>query len=196
MEKTVKTMEAFLREGIPYSKGLYSGTVPIPQIKKDWVLVRNIATGICGSDLHYLSGGLCHHIVDENLPAVIGHENAGFVVEIGDCVEEFAVGDWVVGEPLHPCLTQGLNLCPNCEAGQYHLCDHLGYVGIPVRLKLTGGFGEYSIYYKNTLFHIPEHVSFEESSILDVTACALHAVHISKATRAGKSSCSFGSGHN
>lgn len=176
----MKSMKALLWDGNPYPEGLYMGEAPIPQVKPGWVLIRNIATGICGSDLHYLAGGLRHQILDENLPAVMGHENAGIVMEIGQGVEGFSIGDRVVGEPLHACYAQGIKLCPACETGQYHQCDHLGHVGIPARLRLPGGFGEYSLYHQSSLFKIPDHVSFEEASVLDVTACGVHAFHLSQ----------------
>jgi (R,R)-butanediol dehydrogenase/meso-butanediol dehydrogenase/diacetyl reductase len=142
VEETMKLMEALLWDGNPYPNGQYQDRVPVPEIKPGWVLIKNVATGICGSDLHYLSGGLRHQIPDENLPAVMGHENAGLVVEIGEGVQGFAIGDRVVGEPLHACYAQGINLCPACQAGQYHLCANLGHVGIPARLRLPGGLGE------------------------------------------------------
>lgn len=181
MEKKIrKSMKALIWDGKPYPEGLYQGNVLIPIVKPDWVLIQNIATGICGSDLHYLSGKLNHQIPSNNFPAVLGHENAGIVVEVGEGVDEFNMGDRVVGEPLHPCVTQNIKLCRNCEVGNYHLCNNLGHIGIPARLNLPGGFGEYSIYHKNSLFRIPDHVSFEEASILDVTACGVHAINISQ----------------
>jgi (R,R)-butanediol dehydrogenase/meso-butanediol dehydrogenase/diacetyl reductase len=124
-----------------------------------------------------------HQIPDGNLPAVLGHENAGMVVALGEGVDEFFIGERVAAEPLHACLSQGRSIpCPACQAGQYHLCSQLGHVGIPARLRLPGGFGPYSLYHKSTLFHLPDNVSFEEAAILDVMACGVHALRLGQPT--------------
>jgi threonine dehydrogenase-like Zn-dependent dehydrogenase len=175
-------MEALLWDGQAYPRGLVWTEVARPEARPGWVVVRDHETGICGSDLHYLSGAMRHQIPESNLPAVLGHENAGTVVEVGDGVEGFAVGDRVALEPLHPCRTQGVPLCPACQVGQYHLCENLGFVGIPNRLCLPGGYGQYSAYHHSTLFHLPESISFEDAAIIDVLACGVHALRMGQAT--------------
>jgi len=70
-------MKAIVWDGGTWPKGLELRTFPTPKLRPGWVLVRNQAAGICGSDLHYLSGETRHLIPDRNLPAVLGHENAG-----------------------------------------------------------------------------------------------------------------------
>jgi threonine dehydrogenase-like Zn-dependent dehydrogenase len=171
-------MQALLWDGSAYPEGLRWSTLPRPQPAPGWVILHNRATGICGSDLHYLSGGMRHQVPDANLPAVLGHENAGVVVEVGPGVEGWAVGDRVAAEPLHPCATQNLGPCPACQAGQYHLCAHLGHVGIPANLRLPGGFGPYSPVHAGCLFRLPDHVSLEDAAILDVLACCVHALRL------------------
>ena len=171
-------MEALLWDGRSYPEGLVWTKIARPKARPGWVVVKNHETGICGSDLHYLSGAMRHQIPEANLPAVLGHENVGIVVEVGEGVEDFAVSDRVALEPLHPCRTQGVSLCPACQVGQYHLCANLGFVGIPNRLRLPGGFGQYSMYHHSTLFHLPESVSFEDAAILDVLACGVHALRV------------------
>jgi threonine dehydrogenase-like Zn-dependent dehydrogenase len=123
-----------------------------------------------------------HQVPERNLPAVLGHENAGEIVQLGAGVSGWQAGDRVALEPLHPCRTLGVDLCPACIAGQYHLCQHLSFVGIPANRLLTGGYGEFSIYHASCLFPLPDHVTFEEAALLDVLACGVHAVHVGQPT--------------
>jgi Zn-dependent alcohol dehydrogenase len=76
------------------------------------VKVRIRATGVCHSDLSILSGTL-----PNNYPAVVGHEAAGEVIEVGDQVSAVAPGDRVV-----ICWTPSCGLCADCVAGRPFLC--------------------------------------------------------------------------
>ena len=76
------------------------------------VKVKIKATGVCHSDLSILSGTL-----PNNYPAVLGHEAAGEVVEVGAQVTAVAPGDRVV-----ICWTPSCGLCPDCVAGRPFLC--------------------------------------------------------------------------
>ncbi|MGQ9585913.1 MAG: zinc-dependent alcohol dehydrogenase [Anaerolineae bacterium] len=171
-------MRAVLWNGEAYPHGLRWAEIERPDPPPGWVLVRNRATGICGSDLHYLSGAMRHQVPDQNLPAVLGHEISGEVVAIGDGAEPWAVGDHVAAEPLHPCRTWHAQLCRACMAGRYHQCRELSFVGIPIRRLLPGGYGEYSLFHASCLFRLADHVGFDEASVLDVLACGVHAVNV------------------
>jgi Zn-dependent alcohol dehydrogenase len=76
------------------------------------VKVKIKATGVCHSDLSLLSGTL-----PNNYPAVVGHEAAGEIVEVGDHVTNVAPGDHVVIS-----WTPACGLCTDCVAGRPHLC--------------------------------------------------------------------------
>jgi L-iditol 2-dehydrogenase len=175
---SLQKMSAIIWDGSPYPQGLMWCEVKKPEPPPGWVLIRNQAAGICGSDLHYLSGAMVHQVPTRNFPAVLGHENAGEVVEVGQGVSEWKVGDRVAAEPIHPCRTLGQNLCPACIAGQYHLCEHLSFVGIPANHLLSGGYGEFSLYHASCLFPLPPHILFEEAALLDILACGVHAANI------------------
>jgi len=177
------TMSAVVWDGEAWPSGLELRTdVPLPEIRPGWVLVRNRAAGICGSDLHLLGGHARGAIPDENLPAVLGHENAGIVEAVGCGVTGLQVGDSVAGEPLHGCHELGrVPVCVQCQIGQYHLCEKgLTHVGLPFRAMLPGGYGEYSIYHASRLFPIPEGVSFSSAALLDVLAVGVHALEIAR----------------
>ncbi len=66
------------------------------------VLVRTVASGVCHSDLHFVDG---HYPYPT--PAVLGHEAAGIVEEVGELVTKFQPGDHVIA-----CLSA---FCGNCE---------------------------------------------------------------------------------
>ncbi|WP_228524985.1 alcohol dehydrogenase catalytic domain-containing protein [Actinomyces haliotis] len=60
--------------------------------------------GICGSDVHYYTHGRIGRYVVE-APMILGHEASGTVLEVGEGVEDFAVGDRVAMEPGVPDLS-------------------------------------------------------------------------------------------
>jgi 2-desacetyl-2-hydroxyethyl bacteriochlorophyllide A dehydrogenase len=172
-----KTMKAVIWNGKPWFEGLSYGDFPIPEASGDWVLVRNNVCGICGSDLHFFSGGLEGKFPDKNLPAVLGHENAATVVE-ADPSTGFAPGDRVAVEAIHSCVNFG-KTCPRCMSGQFHMCDEgMTHVGLPYVRMLPGGYGEYSAVHKSKLIRLPDSVSMEEAALLDILVVNVHAVRI------------------
>lgn len=175
-----KTMKALIWDGRNYPEGVFLGEVARPGVKPGWVLIENKATGICGSDLHYITGLTRHIVPDHNLPAVLGHENAGVVVEVGEGVTGFKPGDRVAVEPLHDCYALGLDPCPYCRTGRYHLCPNLSWFGIPIRSYMPGGYGQFSIAHHTRLFKVPDNVSLEHAALLDILAVCVHAVKIAK----------------
>jgi 2-desacetyl-2-hydroxyethyl bacteriochlorophyllide A dehydrogenase len=176
------SMKALVWDGDQWPQGISLQDFPIPELRPGWVLVRNQAAGICGSDLHYLGGQTRHLIPDENLPAVLGHENAGIVVELGEGVTGLEPGDRVAAEPLHGCNELNRKpVCQPCQIGQYHLCTNgLTHVGIPLVEMFPGGYGQYSIFHASRLFKIPENVTFESAALIDVLAVGVHALAIGK----------------
>jgi (R,R)-butanediol dehydrogenase/meso-butanediol dehydrogenase/diacetyl reductase len=135
--------------------------VPNPVIAKDEVLIKVRFCGICGSNLH---------IYVEGLGIGLGHEFSGDIVEVGSEVHEWAIGDRVVVNPRLPCQE-----CYWCKRGQVGLCDELF-------LRATTRQGAFSTYAKAKaiqLYKLPDEITYEEGSIVEPTACALHAVGIS-----------------
>jgi len=66
-------------------------SVPWPQVPKNAALIQIGACGVCGTDRHFAHGGF----PDMQWPLTLGHEIAGTIAELGEGVEEFAVGDRV-----------------------------------------------------------------------------------------------------
>jgi NAD+-dependent secondary alcohol dehydrogenase Adh1 len=97
------------------------------------VIVRVGGAGVCRTDLHIIEGQW-DAAMNTPLPYILGHENAGWVHEIGSAVSNVAVGDTVI---LHPTPTCGL--CRACRAGDDMHCENSTFPG----LSTDGGMAEY-----------------------------------------------------
>jgi NAD+-dependent secondary alcohol dehydrogenase Adh1 len=97
------------------------------------VIVKIGGAGVCRTDLHIIEGQW-EAAMSPTLPYTIGHENAGWVHEIGAAVTNVAVGDTVI---LHPTPTCGL--CRACRAGDDMHCINSSFPG----LDSNGGMAEY-----------------------------------------------------
>ena len=108
--------------------------VPDPVIKGPLdVIIKIGGAGVCRTDLHIIDGQW-EAAMDPDLPYTVGHENAGWVQEIGSAVTNVRVGDTVI---LHPTPTCGL--CKACRAGQDMHCANSSFPG----LDSDGGMAEY-----------------------------------------------------
>ena len=97
------------------------------------VVVRIGGAGLCRTDLHIRDGWFAPAAPTE-LPITLGHENTGWVQDVGPAVENVAVGDAVI---CHPQLSCGL--CPACRIGDDMRCARgLSFTG----LTRDGGFAE------------------------------------------------------
>lgn len=136
------------------------------------VLVDIGAAGICGSDLHPYRGANPWGATAGGGPRRTGHELAGVVAAVGSGVGNVQVGQRVGVEPMH---LVGCGSCRQCQRGDYHIC--------PVRGQRNGqrhgsaGFGEYDLAVAPNVYPLPDHVSLEAASMLDVYACGVHAVN-------------------
>src|SRR4051812_727990 len=110
--------------------------VPEPTISGPLdVIVQIGGAGVCRTDLHILEGQW-EQAMGPTLPYTIGHENAGWVAEVGSAVTNVQVGDTVI---LHPTPTCGL--CRACRAGQDMHCSDSSFPG----LSHDGGMAEYLV---------------------------------------------------
>lgn len=97
------------------------------------VIVRIGGAGLCRTDLHLIEGQWQERI-PVTLPFILGHENAGWVHEVGSAVSNVAVGDTVI---LHPVATCGF--CRACRAGNDSHCANSSFPG----LSTDGGMAEF-----------------------------------------------------
>ena len=107
--------------------------VPEPQITGPWDVIVDIgAAGLCRTDLHVIEGQW-EPIQKPELPYILGHENAGWVREVGSAVSNVAPGDTVIMHPLTSC-----GLCPACRVGEDSHCENATFPG----LNVDGGMAE------------------------------------------------------
>jgi NAD+-dependent secondary alcohol dehydrogenase Adh1 len=97
------------------------------------VIVRIGGAGLCRTDLHIIEEQWAPK-TNVELPYTLGHENAGWVEEVGSGVTNVAPGDIVI---LHPLVTCGL--CRACRAGQDMHCDLGRFPGVDT----DGGMADY-----------------------------------------------------
>jgi len=133
------------------------------------VLVDVQASGLCHTDLLFAT----HDIVP--MPAVLGHEVAGIVAEIGPDVRQFRVGDHVVGS-----LAQCCGACARCLSGRSFQClspeSTLRKASDPPRLSRRGaglfqglglgGFAERALIHENQLAVVPKELPFAQAALL------------------------------
>ncbi len=146
-----------------------------PETRSGTVKIAVAWCGICGTDLHeYLDGpifisepGHPHPLSHESLPVTMGHEFSGTIEEVGDGVDGFKVGDNVVVEPYFVC-----NECPPCTAGNYHLCEKMGFIG------LAGGGGGLSekVVVDQRWVHPIGDLPLDEAALIEPLSVAHHAV--------------------
>jgi threonine 3-dehydrogenase len=149
----MKTMKALVKAR--KEPGLWLEDVPIPEIRKNEVLIKVLRTAICGTDIHiYNWDAWAQKTIPVPMP--VGHEFVGIVAEVGENVHDFKKGDVVSGEGHLVC-----GHCRNCLAGRRHLCMHTSGVGV----NRPGAYAEY--------LSIPvTNVWYCDSGIpLDVLAC-------------------------
>jgi L-iditol 2-dehydrogenase len=134
--------------------------IPVPGIEPGEILVRIMASGICGSDV------MEWYRLDR-APLVLGHEIAGEVVEVGEGVEMYNVGHRVTVAHHVPC-----NTCHYCLNGNPTVCNTLRRTNFD-----PGGFAEYvrlpAINVDRGVFLLPDDVSYEEATFVEPLACVL-----------------------
>jgi len=155
-------------------------TTKIPALAPDDVLIEVKAAGNCGSDLHRIMVEGTYHF-----PCIPGHEFSGEIVETGENVEGIKAGDRVTAVPLIPCMR-----CAWCLQGQYNLCEDYDYVGS----RSDGAFARYVRIPAMNVVKLPPAVDYEDGSMTDPAAVALHAVLRSGGIRTGETVVILGSG--
>jgi NAD+-dependent secondary alcohol dehydrogenase Adh1 len=126
--------------------------VPEPTITAaDEVIVRVGAAGLCRTDLHIIEGVWWGAMDPQGtlLPYILGHENAGWVEDVGSGVHAVKPGDAVICHPLRTC-----GVCPGCRRGEDMYCAR----GIFPGLNADGGFAEYLLTNERALIKLNEHV--------------------------------------
>jgi NAD+-dependent secondary alcohol dehydrogenase Adh1 len=142
--------------------------VPEPKVEGPLdVVVKIGGAGVCRTDLHIIDGQW-DQAMHPTLPYTIGHENAGWVHEVGSAVTNVAVGDTVI---LHPTPTCGL--CRACRAGQDMHCVNSSFPG----LDSDGGMAEFLLTSARACVKLDPGTRPEDvAALADAGITAYHAV--------------------
>lgn len=159
----MKTMKALLYEAP--GKGSIT-EVPYPTCGDDQVIIKVMACGLCKwvEIMHDTKGTPM-----SKYPVIPGHEFAGYVEEIGKNVKNVKIGDRVTADNTVLC-----GYCYECQRGNSLYCENFGSLGH----NINGGFAQYVLVDKEKVFEIPGHISFDEASIMEPVACAIHAMDV------------------
>jgi L-iditol 2-dehydrogenase len=138
-----------------------------PPIGPGELLVKVLASGICGSDV-------MEWYRIKKAPRVLGHEITGQIAEVGEGVKNYRVGDRVFVSHHVPC-----NTCRYCLGGHHTVCDTLRKTNFD-----PGGFSEYirvpRINVDRGVFVLPEDVSFEDGVFIEPLACVLRGQRLAR----------------
>lgn len=139
--------------------------IPIPEIGSEELLLKVIASGICGSDV-------IEWYRVPKAPVVLGHEAVGTIDKIGKKVKGYSVGDRIFVSHHVPC-----NVCEYCERGYHTACSTLHKTNY-----YPGGFAQYiripKINIKYGIHKLPTELSFEEGTFIEPLACAIRGQQI------------------
>lgn len=139
--------------------------------KKDEVLLKIRACGICSSDIPRVFRTGTYHF-----PTIPGHEFAGEIVAVGEHISEDYIGKKAAVFPLLPCQN-----CESCKLEEYARCDNYNYFGS----RCDGGFSEYiAVPVWNLKFF--DKIDFTTAALCEPSAVALHSVKSAKLSASDK----------
>ncbi len=141
--------------------------IPKPRIGNNEILVKVIASGICGSDV-------TEWYRVPKAPRILGHEATGVIEEVGDKVAEYKVGERVFVSHHVPC-----NKCRYCLRGNHTACETLHTTNY-----YPGGFAQYirvpRINVETGIYKLPVDMSFEEGTFIEPLACVIRSQRLSE----------------
>ena len=158
----------------------------------DWVVLRPLLTGICGSDSKQVFMDFSDDDPDSTInpmidfvsfPQVLGHEVVAEVAALGPQAEGLEVGQRVVLNPWLSCGPRGVSpVCRACETGDLSLCWN--FLAPPIAPGIhsgtsadaTGGFATLMPAHDSMLFAVPDSVSDEAAVLADPFSVSLHSV--------------------
>jgi threonine 3-dehydrogenase len=130
------------------------------------VLVRVRWAAICGTDIHIYNW---NDYAKQRIkpPIIFGHEFSGDIVEVGEAVRKFKIGDRVAGETHIPC-----NSCVECMTGNQHNCEDMKILGIHV----NGSFSDYVALPQDCVWLLDDKMDYKTGALLEPMGVAVHGV--------------------
>lgn len=168
-----KTMKAL----VSYGKGDYrlETEYPVPECGPDDIIIKTEACGICAGDLKCMHGAERFWGNGEKPswvkpPFIPGHEFLGHIVQLGDRVTGWSIGDRVTADQIVPCGN-----CKFCKSGRYWMCQPHATFGF--QSENNGGMAEYVRYPKTAVVHrVPDTLELEKALLIEPYACSKHCV--------------------
>ncbi|MBN1481945.1 L-threonine 3-dehydrogenase [candidate division KSB1 bacterium] len=146
-------------------EGLWLEEAPIPSISSNDLLVKIHKTAICGTDIHiYNWDDWAQRTI--NVPQIIGHEFVGEVVDMGNDVSGYKIGERVSGEGHIVC-----GVCRSCRAGRRHLCTNAIGIGV----NRDGCFAEYLSLPASNAWHVHKEIPSDIAAFFDPFGNATHS---------------------
>ena len=149
----------------------------------EWVRVRPLLSGICGSDLSTIQAkGSPYFSPLISAPFVLGHEVVGEILETGSGSGAFSLGDRVVIEPGLCCPVRGIHPpCPPCREGDFGLCEMVMHGDISPGIQTGycrdtgGGWSSSLVAHPFQVHRVPNRLADEEAVLVEPFSCCLHA---------------------
>jgi D-arabinose 1-dehydrogenase-like Zn-dependent alcohol dehydrogenase len=169
-------VKAVIAPGVCEATALEVRDVDDPKAGDGQVVIAVKGSGVCYHDVINRTGGFPRTA----FPAILGHEIAGEIVEVGPGVRRFKVGDRVATIQLQAC-----GACRVCRQGRESLCRQgTGFFGE----ETPGGYAELVAAGESALVHLPDDVSAEVGSVLAcAVGTALHAIRTRAQLTVGES---------
>ncbi|MGI6003518.1 MAG: zinc-dependent alcohol dehydrogenase family protein [Lachnospiraceae bacterium] len=158
--------DEMMRAAVFYKPGeIHVEDRKIPEIRPDEVLIKVMAAGVCGTDIHIFSGAKgaseCYP------PVVLGHEFCGIVEKVGSEVTKVKGGEHVTVDPSIMC-----GKCFACQTGRPHFCTDYSATGV----TYDGGFAQYCAVSEKQLYILKPEVPFEVGAMCEPLGCCLHGI--------------------
>ncbi|MCL4466037.1 MAG: alcohol dehydrogenase catalytic domain-containing protein [Chloroflexi bacterium] len=170
-----------MRVGVYYNnQDVRLAELPMPRPGRGELLVKVIASGICGSDV-------MEWYRIKRAPRVLGHEITGDIVQVGEGVTQYQVGQRVFVSHHVPC-----NTCRYCLSGNHTVCETLHTTNYD-----PGGFSEYvrvpALNVDRGVMVLPDGVSYDEGTFIEPLACVVRGQRVAR-LQPGQAVAVLGSG--
>lgn len=170
LPKTMKALVAYGKDEYKLEKNY-----PVPQCGPDDIIIKTEGCGICAGDLKCKHGAEMFWGNEKEapwvkVPFIPGHEFLGRIVEIGENVKGFEIGDRITADQIVPC-----GECKFCKSGRYWMCQPHATFGF--QSTNNGGMAEYVRYPKTAVIsRVPDDMPLEQALLIEPYGCSKHAV--------------------
>ena len=131
-----------------------------PLLKKNEQIIKVVASGICGSDMHAYNG---LDKIRKKPPLILGHEVSGFNNS----------NKPVVINPIVNCKK-----CKACKEKNENLCNNFSMIGMSKPIKRQGGFADYVAVPNSNIIAVPPKTNLYHAALTEPTAVSLHAINL------------------